>query len=233
MDGFVDRSMRRRLDCVPGELPYSLLSWRRAPLPYLIDGNNLLGSWGGPQEGDDRRHEVVRRVAAFCRGRNARATVVFDGHPLRDDLAAQELGPVSVRVPPPGTDADSLIRELVERAARPSGLYRLGSSPASRSRRTISSCPCCAASASARCRLWASAVVSIRAASAGRPNPAAAAMLSTRAPRRASASAARAYPKARAVISGDVHLAEPRPSTAAPKSSRVSTSATWTPAFAG
>jgi len=105
-----------------GELPYSLLSWRRAPLPYLIDGNNLLGSWGGPQEGDDRRHEVVRRVAAFCRGRNARATVVFDGHPLRDDLAAQELGPVSVRVPPPGTDADSLIRELVERAARPAEL---------------------------------------------------------------------------------------------------------------
>ena len=115
MDGFVDRSVRRRLDCVPGELPYSLL-------PYLIDGNNLLGSWGGPQEGDDRRHEVVRRVAAFCRGRNARATVVFDGHPLRDDLAAQELGPVSVRVPPPGTDADSLIRELVERAARPAEL---------------------------------------------------------------------------------------------------------------
>src|SRR5207244_1553335 len=60
------------------------------PVPYLIDGNNLLGSWGGPQEGDDRRHEVVRRVAAFCRGRRAKATVVFDGHPLRADLAAQE-----------------------------------------------------------------------------------------------------------------------------------------------
>ena len=91
-------------------------------MPYLIDGNNLLGSWGGPQEGDDRRHEVVRRVAAFCRGRRAKATVVFDGHPLRADLAAQDLGPVSVRVPEAGHDADSLIRELVERAPRPSEL---------------------------------------------------------------------------------------------------------------
>ena len=91
-------------------------------MPYLIDGNNLLGSWGGPQEGDDRRHEVVRRVAAFCRGRNAKATVVFDGHPLRYDLAAQDLGPVSVRVPEAGCDADSLIRELVERAPRASEL---------------------------------------------------------------------------------------------------------------
>jgi predicted RNA-binding protein with PIN domain len=91
-------------------------------VPYLIDGNNLLGSWGGPQGGDDRRHEVVRRMAAFCRGRHARATVVFDGHPLRADLAAQDLGPVSVRVPEAGHDADSLIRELVERAPRASEL---------------------------------------------------------------------------------------------------------------
>src|SRR5438128_8683013 len=121
-DGFVDRSDVWRLDSIPGELPYRAIQDVPAPVPYLIDGNNLLGSWGGPQGGDDRRHEVVRRVAAFCRGRNARATVVFDGHPLRDDLAAQELGPVSVRVPPPGTDADSLIRELVERAARPAEL---------------------------------------------------------------------------------------------------------------
>jgi predicted RNA-binding protein with PIN domain len=91
-------------------------------VPYLIDGNNLLGSWGGPIRGDDRRGDVVRRVAAFCRGRGARATVVFDGHPLRDDMAAQDLGPVSIRVPPPGTDADTVIRELVDRAARPADL---------------------------------------------------------------------------------------------------------------
>ena len=90
-------------------------------MPYLIDGNNLLGSWGGPR-GDDGRAEVVRRVAAFCRARGARATVVFDGGPLRLDMDAQTLGPVSIRVPPPGQDADGVIRDLVKRAARAADL---------------------------------------------------------------------------------------------------------------
>jgi predicted RNA-binding protein with PIN domain len=58
-------------------------------MPYLIDGNNLLGSWGGPARGDDRRNDVVRRVAAFCRAKNVKATIVFDGHPLRTGLATQ------------------------------------------------------------------------------------------------------------------------------------------------
>jgi predicted RNA-binding protein with PIN domain len=89
-------------------------------MPYLIDGNNLLGSWGGPRGEDDRRADVVRRVAAFCRARNVKATVVFDGHPLRPEMAVQDLGPLTVRVPPPGGDADTVIRELVERAPRPS-----------------------------------------------------------------------------------------------------------------
>ncbi len=61
----------------------------------------------------------MRRVAAFCRAKNVRATLVFDGPPLRTDLAAQVLGPLSLRVPSPGQDADSVIRELVERSARP------------------------------------------------------------------------------------------------------------------
>jgi predicted RNA-binding protein with PIN domain len=91
-------------------------------MPYLIDGNNLLGSWGGPRTGDDGRAEVVRRVAAFCRARNVKATLVFDGHPLRSDMPAQELGLVSLRVPPQGEDADTVIRELVERAPRPAEL---------------------------------------------------------------------------------------------------------------
>lgn len=91
-------------------------------MPYLIDGNNLLGSWGGPRGDDDRRGDVVRRVAAFCRSKRVRATIVFDGHPLRPEMAAQDLGPVSLRVPREGQDADSVIRELVERAERPQEL---------------------------------------------------------------------------------------------------------------
>jgi predicted RNA-binding protein with PIN domain len=90
-------------------------------VPYLIDGNNLLGSWGGPRGGDGRA-EVVRRVAAFCRARGAKATIVFDGHPLRDDRDTQTLGPVTIRVPPQGQDADDVIRDIVKRAASPGDL---------------------------------------------------------------------------------------------------------------
>ena len=88
-------------------------------MPYLIDGNNLLGSWGGPRDGDDRREEVVRRVAAFCRARGARATLVFDGGPLRADVETQDLGPLHVRVPPRGESADDVIKRLVETSPRP------------------------------------------------------------------------------------------------------------------
>jgi predicted RNA-binding protein with PIN domain len=91
-------------------------------VPYLIDGNNLLGSWGGPAVPGDGRVEVVRRVAEFCRAKGARAVLVFDGAPFRPDLGGQELGAVSLRFPPPGRDADSLVRELVDAAERPGEL---------------------------------------------------------------------------------------------------------------
>ena len=91
-------------------------------MPYLIDGNNLLGSWGGPAVPGDGRVEVLRRVAEFCRRKGARAVLVFDGAPFRPDLGAQELGAVSLRFPPVGRDADSLIRDLVDAAPHPGEL---------------------------------------------------------------------------------------------------------------
>ena len=96
-------------------------------MPYLIDGNNLLGSWGGPAVPGDGRHEVVRRVAAFCRAKGARAIVVFDGAPFRPELEDQQLGAVTIRFPGPGRDADSLIREIVDAAARPAELIVVSS----------------------------------------------------------------------------------------------------------
>jgi predicted RNA-binding protein with PIN domain len=96
-------------------------------MPYLIDGNNLLGSWGGPRVAGDGRQEVVRRVAEFCRAKGARATIVFDGAPFRPELAEQHLGPVTLRFPEPGRDADSLIRALLDSAARPAELVVVSS----------------------------------------------------------------------------------------------------------
>ena len=91
-------------------------------MPYLIDGNNLLGSWGGPAIPGDGRLEVLRRVAAFCRAKGARAVLVFDGAPFRPDLGGQELGAVSLRFPAEGRDADSLVRDLVDAARDPGDL---------------------------------------------------------------------------------------------------------------
>lgn len=99
-------------------------------MPYLIDGNNLLGSWGGAAVPGDGRREVLRRVAGFCRARGARATLVFDGAPFRADLGAQEMGRVSLRFPPPGADADSVIRETIDRAARPAEITVVSSDKA-------------------------------------------------------------------------------------------------------
>ncbi len=91
-------------------------------MPYLIDGNNVLGSWGAAGRAGDARTEVVRRVAAFCRARGAHAVLVFDGAPFRPEVGDQELGRVSLRFPTGGRDADSLIRELVDAAPRPAEL---------------------------------------------------------------------------------------------------------------
>lgn len=88
-------------------------------MPYLIDGNNLLGSWGARASGGDARLEVVRRVSAFCRARRGHATIVFDGKPLREGFATQDLGAVQIRFPAPGRDADSVIRQLVDAAQAP------------------------------------------------------------------------------------------------------------------
>jgi predicted RNA-binding protein with PIN domain len=89
-------------------------------MPYVIDGNNLLGSWGG--RAVSGRSDVLRRVAAFCRSRGSRAVLVFDGRPMRGDLPAQTIGPVELRFPEPGQDADSVIRALVDGSARPADL---------------------------------------------------------------------------------------------------------------
>jgi predicted RNA-binding protein with PIN domain len=102
----------------------------RRLVAYVIDGNNLLGAIGGPAVPGDGRAEVLRRVAAFCRARGARATLVFDGAPFRGELVTQELGRVSVRFPPPGSDADTVIRELIDGASRPSELTVVSSDKA-------------------------------------------------------------------------------------------------------
>jgi predicted RNA-binding protein with PIN domain len=85
------------------------------PRRLLVDGDNLIGHWGGPRPGDDRREEVVRRVSALCARLEAEAVVVFD--PGRAVPAAAR---VVVRLAE--DDADTVIRALVDAEAEPAEL---------------------------------------------------------------------------------------------------------------
>jgi hypothetical protein len=78
----------------------------------------LIGAWGGPRAGEDRRAEVVRRADAVCERLTARAVVVFDPTAWRVDPGAR----VSVRVAAPGETADDVIRALVDAAPIPATL---------------------------------------------------------------------------------------------------------------
>ncbi len=88
-------------------------------MPYLVDGNNVWGSLGGPAGVPDGRSHVLKRVAAFCRERGASAILVFDGAPARDGQQEQRFGAVTLRFPLAGQDADTLIRRIVDEAAAP------------------------------------------------------------------------------------------------------------------
>jgi predicted RNA-binding protein with PIN domain len=76
-----------------------------------VDGDNLIGSSGGPRSGDDRRSVVVARVIAVCEARQAEACVVFDHHP-HGNLPPSDR--VSVRVAASGESADDVIRALID-----------------------------------------------------------------------------------------------------------------------
>jgi predicted RNA-binding protein with PIN domain len=87
------------------------------PLQLVVDGDNLIGSWKGPQPGDDRRDEVVRRVSAVCERRAATATVVFDR-----GRAPAPRPRVTVQVAGAEEEADDLIRAIVDGATAPANL---------------------------------------------------------------------------------------------------------------
>jgi len=83
-------------------------------MPYIIDGNNLIGS--SPDlslEEEGARQKVVHIVRKFQQNRNNKVIVVFDGEP--DGTAhRQELGPkFLVLYPRYGRSADDEIKRIL------------------------------------------------------------------------------------------------------------------------
>lgn len=48
-------------------------------MPYLVDGDNLLGTWPGRSRSDGEKRTLCRQLLRFGRAQRRRVVVVFDG----------------------------------------------------------------------------------------------------------------------------------------------------------
>lgn len=87
-------------------------------MAYLIDGNNLIGKTPGIElASPEARQQLLRRLAAFCRlpgRRPQRITVVFDGAPEPNFPHGSSFQGVRLLYPEPDSNADALIKRLVQ-----------------------------------------------------------------------------------------------------------------------
>jgi len=86
-------------------------------MPYLIDGNNLIGHIAPHRLKDPEfRAELLNSLSVFRRVKRTRVLVAFDGHPdtdFADNLQREES--ITVLFPPPGRSADSVIKKSIDR----------------------------------------------------------------------------------------------------------------------
>ena len=85
-------------------------------MAYLIDGNNLLGTlFPGYHRDPENKRKLVRRLIAFQRSTRSRIILVFDGAASPDTEAmAETQDHFAIVHPPPGENADSAIREILD-----------------------------------------------------------------------------------------------------------------------
>jgi uncharacterized protein len=87
-------------------------------MPYVVDGNNVMAQtvgWHRDKAGARRRliHDLMRFVAA----KRVKLKVVFDGAPDEEFPEGIKYKSVHILYARPGSDADSRIMELVEKAS--------------------------------------------------------------------------------------------------------------------
>jgi predicted RNA-binding protein with PIN domain len=79
-------------------------------VPFLIDGDNLLGSWPGRRRSDAERRKLAVELGRMALTERRRIITVFDGRPQ----PATSYG-ADVHFSGPGRSADSLILDLLRR----------------------------------------------------------------------------------------------------------------------
>lgn len=85
-------------------------------MPFLVDGDNLLGTWPGRARSAPERRRLALELSRLEADRGRRVVVVFDGSPPE----GLHFG-ADVHFAGPSTTADARILELLRRAADPAG----------------------------------------------------------------------------------------------------------------
>jgi predicted RNA-binding protein with PIN domain len=79
-------------------------------VPYLVDGDNLLGTWPGRKRSAAERRKLAMELGRFGLRRRRRITTVFDGSPPPGSSFGSD-----VRFAGPDKTADQVILELLRR----------------------------------------------------------------------------------------------------------------------
>jgi predicted RNA-binding protein with PIN domain len=85
-------------------------------VPFLIDGDNLLGTWPGRRRSDAERRALVRELDRFAARERRRVVVVFDGVPPPGLVPGPD-----VHFAGGGRTADDVILARVRREPDPRG----------------------------------------------------------------------------------------------------------------
>jgi predicted RNA-binding protein with PIN domain len=85
-------------------------------MPYLVDGDNLLGTWRERRRSDAERRKLAFELGRFATRLRRRIVVVFDGtSPPGGDPGSE------VRYSGPGRSADDVILDFLRQAPDPRG----------------------------------------------------------------------------------------------------------------
>jgi predicted RNA-binding protein with PIN domain len=92
-------------------------------MPYLIDGNNLIGAIKELDINDPAgREKMTEMLMKYHRVKNNTIKVVYDGPPPPGLLAETHYGSITIRYAGPDYDADTVIKREVDRSKSPESI---------------------------------------------------------------------------------------------------------------
>ncbi|MBI1746923.1 MAG: NYN domain-containing protein [Acidobacteria bacterium] len=100
-------------------------------MPYVVDGNNLIGHTTSLHLNDDRsRQALVQKISLFHNAGGGQVVIVFDGEPCGLVPAGLTLGGVRVLYAGGRSDADTKIKSMVSARRNPQDLIVVSSDTA-------------------------------------------------------------------------------------------------------